>query len=356
MIQKIFTSQNDQTHPIAEFYFSSSWNSLTRKVSKLANFVFSALYAVYDFPRSTNPVTQQREFRWVPTFVEQAIGAVAYPTLLKQSGRVVKETDITFGNYSKLVHQIGRELTAKCPRKDLSFEFEVVENSEDNAWCLPGGKIAINLGLIRNMQEEKSTFGMDRSFTLKEKIAAVLSHEMTHAAARHGGRTIELRCLLLSIFKVAELTANFFLCRHFNAQIQNLKKIETKTEEQQLKIAELEKKRDSISNAIFKIFDFVAYRWILTHCTLCTSRSHELEADKYGMHLIHKVAIENPAIGFNKNSAESAVWLQHYFKEAHPRISTGWFAWVMNLLSTHPSCEERLAANKKTWQELQARS
>lgn len=352
MIQQISTVQNNLTHPIGESYLSSSWNSLNRRSSELANFVFSALYAVYDFPRSTNPVTQQREFRWVPTFVEQAIGAVAYPTLLRRSGRVVKETDIAFGKYSKLVHQIGKELTAKCPRNELFFEFEVVESGEDNAWCLPGGKIAINLGLIRNMEEEKSNFGMDRSFTVQEKVAAVLSHEMTHAAARHGGRTIELRCLLLSIFKVVELATSFFLCRHFNTQIQELKKFETKTEEQQIKIAELEEKRDSVSNTIFTLFDFIAYQWILTHCTLCTSRSYELEADKYGMHLIYKFGSEHNTIGFNENSAESAVWLQHYFKKAHPRIATGWFARIVNFLSTHPSSEERLAANQKTWQEL----
>lgn len=351
MLKEIFTTTSDQTYLTEESYLTSSWNTLTHKVCELAKFVFSSLYAVYDFPRSTNPVTQEREFRWVPTFVEQSIGAVAYPTLLRKSGRVVKETDITFGNYSKLVHEIGENLAEKCPRKDLSFEFEVVENSQDNAWCLPGGKIAINLGLIRNMEEEKSDFGMNRSFTLREKIAAVLSHEITHAAARHGGRTIELRCFLLSIFKVMEFSANFFFCQHFNSEIKELEKIEVKTEEQKQKIAELEEKRDSTSNIIFTIFDFIAYRWILTHCTLCTSRSHELEADKYGMHLVHKVGIKQNNLGFDKRSAESAIWLQHYFKKSAP-TSTGWLARVRNLLSTHPSSDERLAANERTWQEL----
>lgn len=352
MIQKNSIVQNDPMYPIRESYLSSSWNSLKHRVSELANFVFSRLYAVYDFPRSTNPVTQQREFRWVPTFMEQAIGEAAYPGLLKESGRVVKETNTIFGNYSKLVHEIGKELTAKCPRNDLSFEFEVVENSQDNAWCLPGGKIAINIGLIRNMEEEKNTFGMDRSFTLNEKIAAVLSHEITHATARHGGRTIELRCLLFSIFKVVQFTINFFLCRHFNTQIQELEKIKVKTEEQQTKIAQLHEKRDSVSNTVFRLFDFIAYQWILTYCNLCTSRSHEFEADKYGMHLIHKVGSEYNKIGLNENSAEAAVWLQHYFKETRSTISTGWLRRIKNLFSTHPSSEQRIAANQKTWQEL----
>lgn len=352
MIQKNSIVQNDPTSPIGESYLSSYWNSLKHRVSELASFIFSALYAVYDFPRSVNPVTSEREFRWVPTFIEKAIGQAAYPRLLEKSGGVIEETNRVLGKYSKLVHEIGKELIAKCPRNDLSFKFEVVQNFQDNAWCLPGGKIAINFGLIKNMEEEENTFGMDRSFTLNEKIAAVLSHEMTHAAARHGGRTIELRCLLFSIFKVVELTTSFFICRHFNTQIQELENIENRTAEQQTKIDQLQKKRDSVSNTIFRLYDLIAYQWILTHCNLCTSRSHELEADKYGMHLIHKVGSEHNKIGLNENSAESAVWLQHYFKKAHPRVSTGWLGRIVNLLSTHPSSEERLAANQKTWQEL----
>lgn len=334
-------------------HLTISWNSLTNKVSSLAKIVFSKIYAIYDFPRSTNPVTQGREFRWLPTYVEKAIGETSYPILLRQSGRVIKETDIEpFATYSKIVHEVGKELTEKCPRKDeLSFEFEVVENSQDNAWCLPGGKIAINFGLIRNMEEERDTFGLSHAFTLKEKVAAVLSHEMIHAAARHGGRTIELRCFLLSVFKFMELAANFFVHRYYNNQIQELERKEVKTELEQAKITKLHQTRDSTSNTIFNLLDFIAYRWILAHCTLCTSRSHELEADKYGMHLIHKVGRSGTVNGFNENSAESAIWLQHYFQKTNPR-SPGLLGRVIRALSTHPSHEERLAANKTTWEDL----
>lgn len=332
-------------------YLTVSWTSITNKVSSLANVVFSKIYAIYDFPRSTNPVTQGREFRWVPTYVEKAIGETSYCTLLRKSGRVIKETDVTFSEYSKLVNEVGSELTEKCPRKDISFEFKVVENSKDNAWCLPGGKIAINLGLIRNMEEEKDTFGLSRDFTLKEKVAAVLSHEMIHAAARHGGRAIELRCFLLSVFKLMELAAGFFVHRYYNNQIQELKKKETKTNFEQAKIIKLQQTRDSTSQTIFDLFDFLAYRWILAHFTLCTGRSHELEADKYGMHLIHAVGSSGTANGLNKTSAEAAIWVQHYFQKSYPTCS-GFLGRVKRAFSTHPSSEERIAANKATWYEL----
>lgn len=332
-------------------YLTYSWNSLTTKVSSLVNVLFSQIYAVYDFPRTTNPVTHRREFRWLPTYVEKAIGEIYYSTLLRESGGVVKETDIEpFATYSKLVHKIGRELTEKCPRKDLSFEFEVADNRKDNAWCLPGGKIAINYGLIRHMHQEKDTFGM-REFSIEEKIAAVLSHEITHAAARHSGRTVELRCFLLSIFKVMELSARFFINRYYNNQIQQLEKQEHKTPLEETKIVELRQACDSTCNIIYHLFDFIAYRWLLPHLTLCTSRSHELEADKYGMHLVHTMGRSGSVEGFNETSAQASIWLQHYFQKTHPTPS-GFLGRVINVFSTHPSSEERLTANKATWEQL----
>lgn len=90
MLKKLFTTTSDQNYFTKESYLTCTWNSLTKKASELERLVFSSLYTVYDFPRSTNPVTQQREFRWVFTFVEQSLGNIAYFTLLKKSSGVVK--------------------------------------------------------------------------------------------------------------------------------------------------------------------------------------------------------------------------------------------------------------------------
>ena len=83
--------------------------------------------------------------------------------------------------------------------------------------------------------------------------------------------------------------------------------------------------------------------WIVSGIGLCKSRTHEFEADKYGIHLMH-------AAGMN---AESAVWLQSYFAAYHPQ-NTGirWFDRALHLFSTHPSSEERLAVNIKTLKDL----
>jgi len=55
------------------------------------------------------------------------------------------------------------------------FEWEVVliENPEPNAWCMPGGKMAVYTGILPILQTEGA-------------LAAVMGHEVAHATLRHG--------------------------------------------------------------------------------------------------------------------------------------------------------------------------
>ena len=68
---------------------------------------------------------------------------------------------------------VGQRLAAVSDRPDLPYEFVVLNNDVPNAWALPGGKIAINRGLLVLLEDEA-------------QLAAVLGHEIVHAAARHG--------------------------------------------------------------------------------------------------------------------------------------------------------------------------
>ena len=103
----------------------------------------------------------------------------------------------------------------------------------------------------------------------------------------------------------------------------------------------LRKEKEEWKEAAARIFNFVA-RLLVSGLGKCGGRSYELEADKYGMHLMKKCEM----------NTQSAIWLQHFFsKQSSPRKS-GWFEWISHLASSHPSSQERLAANQRTWQEL----
>ena len=75
------------------------------------------------------------------------------------------------------VNEVGKKLAAVSDRQ-LPYEFVVLNNSVPNAWALPGGKIAVNRGLLTELRSEA-------------ELAAVLGHEIVHAAARHGAKAQE---------------------------------------------------------------------------------------------------------------------------------------------------------------------
>ncbi|MGB0957699.1 MAG: M48 family metalloprotease, partial [Litorivicinus sp.] len=69
------------------------------------------------------------------------------------------------------VSRVGQSLAVFAER-ELAYEFVVVNDSSWNAWALPGGKIALNRGLLLAMEDEA-------------ELAAVLAHEIVHADAGH---------------------------------------------------------------------------------------------------------------------------------------------------------------------------
>ena len=91
------------------------------------------------------------------------------------------------------VNEVGQKLAAVADRK-LPYEFVVLNNSVPNAWALPGGKIAVNRGLLTELKNEA-------------ELAAVLGHEIVHAAARHGAKAQERGTLLQVGLAAAQIGA-----------------------------------------------------------------------------------------------------------------------------------------------------
>lgn len=126
------------------------------------------LAALFGSGCSVNPVTGNRELVAVSEQWELSVGARQYAPLRQSQGGDFT-LDPALVDY---VQEVGQRLAAQSDR-DLPYEFEVINESIPNAWALPGGKISINRGLLAEMDSES-------------ELAAVLGHEIVHAAARHG--------------------------------------------------------------------------------------------------------------------------------------------------------------------------
>ena len=117
---------------------------------------------------TTNPVTGKRELSLYSRSQQIQIGAQQYePGQQSQGG--VYYLDPALNDY---VSRVGQKLAAVSDVPDLPYEFVVLNNSVPNAWALPGGKIAINRGLLVELEDES-------------ELAAVLGHEIVHAASRY---------------------------------------------------------------------------------------------------------------------------------------------------------------------------
>ncbi len=127
---------------------------------------------------SVNPVTGKKELILVPETWELNIGKQQYaPSRQSQGGDYIADPKV-----QEYVDKVGQRLMAVSDRK-LPYEFKVINNSIPNAWALPGGKIAINRGLLTELKSES-------------ELAAVLGHEIVHAAAKHGAKGMQRGMLL----------------------------------------------------------------------------------------------------------------------------------------------------------------
>ena len=144
-----------------------------RKVGLFLLFSFMVLAGC-----SVNPVTGKREMVFMSTAEEIQQGEQNYaPMQQSQGGEYDIDPELT-----AYVQRVGNKVAAQS-NVDLPYEFVVLNNSVPNAWALPGGKIAINRGLLTELESEA-------------ELAAVLGHEAVHAAARHSAKQQSMATLM----------------------------------------------------------------------------------------------------------------------------------------------------------------
>ena len=233
----------------------------------------------------TNPVTKKKEFQFVSEAKEIAIGKESYsPARQSQGGDYIIDPELT-----AYVQGIGKRLAAVSDRPELPYEFVVLNDSIPNAWAMPGGKIAFNRGLLYELNSEA-------------ELAAVMGHEIVHAAARHGAKSMER-----GIFMQGAMIAVGIGAQNTN-----------------------------YSNLIVGASQLGAQ--------LATSkygRDAESEADLYGMKYMKKANYDPSA----------AVTLQETFVRLSASRQSNF---ISGLFASHPPSPERVAANKVTLTKLGA--
>ena len=237
---------------------------------------------------SVNPVTGEKNFilpnldeNW-----EREVGQQMYaPMRQSQGGDYILEPELT-----TYVQGVGKRLAAQSKR-DLPYEFHILNDSVPNAWALPGGKIVVNRGLLTELNSEA-------------ELAAVLGHEIVHADAAHGARQ-QSKGMLTQVGMVAAMI--------FGSSMAD----------------------SEMGQQVAMIVPQLGAQLITTKY----GRDAERESDLYGMRYMS-------AAGYNP---QGAVELQETFVKLSAERRSDWLS---GLFASHPPSTERVANNKATAKTL----
>lgn len=114
------------------------------------------------------PVTGRKQLILGSEQNEVAMGREAFAQVIGQAENSAPSI------HQAMVQEVGQRIAAASGKSDYEWEIRVVQSKEQNAYCLPGGKIVVFEGILPVCQNEAG-------------LAVVMSHEVAHVLARHGG-------------------------------------------------------------------------------------------------------------------------------------------------------------------------
>jgi metalloendopeptidase OMA1, mitochondrial len=116
---------------------------------------------------------------------EVALGRKAYAEVLRKS-RVLPSDNPESRRVTRIGERIARAAEVEPLQREINlrvrgyrfeWEFHVLEDRQVNAFCMPGGKVAVFTGLLRVAEND-------------DQLATVMSHEIAHALAHHASERV----------------------------------------------------------------------------------------------------------------------------------------------------------------------
>jgi predicted Zn-dependent protease len=131
-----------------------------------------------------NPVSGRPELTLISAKQEQELGAEEAKKVEEGMG-FADDSDFT-----PFLDQLGQRLAEHSPRKNVTFQFHIVDMAEPNAFALPGGYIYVSRGLLALTNTEG-------------ELAGVVGHEIGHVAGKHAVQRISKQAPLAVVFGLA---------------------------------------------------------------------------------------------------------------------------------------------------------
>ena len=145
----------------------------------------------------TAPITQRRQLKLLPEAKLNAQAAQIYEKV-KEKEKLINDENLT------KIKEIGKKMEDSIseyfnksdladPTANFDWEYILIDNKKvKNAWCMPGGKIAIYTGML---DVTKNNNG----------LAAVMGHEIAHAVAKHSVERASRSVLLRTTVQITDI-------------------------------------------------------------------------------------------------------------------------------------------------------
>jgi predicted Zn-dependent protease len=148
------------------------------KTSKRSIVVALCGFLLMQISCSQVEISGRQQFNIVPDFLINSMAFQSYGEFISQH-KLSRDTEQT-----QMVKRVGNRIRSAvetyctenyCTEKieGYQWEFNLVDDPNVNAWCMPGGKVVVYTGILPITQNEAG-------------LAVVMGHEIAHAFAKHG--------------------------------------------------------------------------------------------------------------------------------------------------------------------------
>ena len=127
---------------------------------------------------STAPITDRRQFKIIPEAKLNAQAAQIYEKIkekekMSKNKKIFNEIKEIGKKMEDSISEYFSKSNIEDPTAGFNWEYILIENDKvKNAWCMPGGKIAVYTGILNITKNING-------------LAAVMGHEIAHAVAKH---------------------------------------------------------------------------------------------------------------------------------------------------------------------------